>query len=245
MKKASRDVMQTRPGPHIGAQSPLSPARVASRPTRPADFRGTWNLLSNDNFEGYMLALGRQESPGQVGTARGCGLWSPSWGPGLGRSSVGLSVVCPHILPGPISLYPPLGQSSRVSPRSLKEAEVPATRQLCGETGGGGGGSGRIDFATYKIAQLLKSQKVTEQNGDSFIIHTHSSLKNHLVKFKVGEEFDEDNKGLGNRKCKSLVTWNNDRLTCVQKGEKKNRGWTHWLEGDKLHLVYATFCFYF
>uniref|UniRef100_G3U2N3 Retinol binding protein 7 n=1 Tax=Loxodonta africana TaxID=9785 RepID=G3U2N3_LOXAF len=117
----------------------------------PADFRGTWNLLSNDNFEGYMLALG-------------------------------------------------------------------------------------IDFATYKIAQLLKSQKVTEQNGDSFIIHTHSSLKNHLVKFKVGEEFDEDNKGLGNRKCKSLVTWNNDRLTCVQKGEKKNRGWTHWLEGDKLHL---------
>lgn len=25
----------------------------------PADLSGTWNLLSSDNFEGYMLALGR------------------------------------------------------------------------------------------------------------------------------------------------------------------------------------------
>lgn len=24
---------------------------------------------------------------------------------------------------------------------------------------------------------------------------------------------------------------------CVQKGEKENRGWTHWIEGDMLHLV--------
>uniref|UniRef100_G1LC19 Retinol binding protein 7 n=1 Tax=Ailuropoda melanoleuca TaxID=9646 RepID=G1LC19_AILME len=99
-----------------------------------------------------------------------------------------------------------------------------------------------IDFATRKIAKLLKPQKVIEQNGDSFTIHTHSTLKNYLVTFKVGEEFDEDNKGLDNRKCKSLVTWDNDRLTCVQKGEKKKRGWTHWIEGDELHLVLATFC---
>ncbi|KAB0338631.1 hypothetical protein E2I00_013438, partial [Balaenoptera physalus] len=107
-----------------------------------------------------------------------------------------------------------------------------------------------IDFATRKIAKLLKPQKVIEQNGDSFTIHTNSSFRNYLVKFKVGEEFDEDNKGLDNRKCKdvaranqyflpslmqSLVIWDNDRLTCVQKGEKKNRGWTHWIEGDQLH----------
>uniref|UniRef100_A0A452RQZ4 Retinol binding protein 7 n=1 Tax=Ursus americanus TaxID=9643 RepID=A0A452RQZ4_URSAM len=160
----------------------------------PADLSGTWNLLSSDNFEGYMLALG-------------------------------------------------------------------------------------IDFATRKIAKLLKPQKVIEQDGDSFTIHTYSTLKNYLVTFKVGEEFDEDNKGLDNRKCRvkkiflnsndnigswfckmnsaflvpveelvranqpllpsllqSLVTWDNDRLTCVQKGEKKNRGWTHWIEGDELHL---------
>ncbi|EDL14862.1 retinoid-binding protein 7 [Mus musculus] len=117
----------------------------------PADLSGTWNLLSSDNFEGYMLALG-------------------------------------------------------------------------------------IDFATRKIAKLLKPQKVIEQNGDSFTIQTCSSLRNYLVKFKVGEEFEEDNKGLDNRKCTSLVTWENDKLTCVQRGEKKNRGWSHWIEGDQLHL---------
>ncbi|XP_008515413.1 retinoid-binding protein 7 [Equus przewalskii] len=93
-----------------------------------------------------------------------------------------------------------------------------------------------IDFAIHKIAKLLKPQKVIEQNGDSFTIHTSSSLKNYLVKFTVGEEFDEDNKGLDNGKCRSLVTWDNDTLICVQKGEKKNRGWTHWIEGDQLHL---------
>ncbi|TKC51003.1 hypothetical protein EI555_003147, partial [Monodon monoceros] len=92
-----------------------------------------------------------------------------------------------------------------------------------------------IDFATRKIARLLKPQKVIEQNGDAFTIHTNSSFRSHLVKFKVGEEFDEDNKGLDDRKCKSLVIWDNDRLTCVQKGQKKNRGWTHWIEGDQLH----------
>lgn len=38
----------------------------------------------------------------------------------------------------------------------------------------------------------------------------------------------------------SLVTWENDKLVCVQTGEKKNRGWTHWLEGDDLHLVFTS-----
>uniref|UniRef100_A0A2K6BKT8 Retinol binding protein 7 n=1 Tax=Macaca nemestrina TaxID=9545 RepID=A0A2K6BKT8_MACNE len=83
----------------------------------PADLSGTWTLLSSDNFEGYMLALG-------------------------------------------------------------------------------------IDFATRKIAKLLRPQKVIEQNEDSFTIHTNSSLRNYFVKFKIGEEFEEDNKGLDNRKCK-------------------------------------------
>ncbi|GAB1289257.1 Retinoid-binding protein 7 [Apodemus speciosus] len=122
-----------------------------THPTMPADLSGTWNLLSSDNFEGYMLALG-------------------------------------------------------------------------------------IDFATRKIAKLLKPQKVIEQNGDAFTIHTYSSLRNYLVQFKVGEEFEEDNKGLDNRKCRSVVTWENDKLTCVQRGEKKNRGWSHWIERDQLHL---------
>lgn len=35
----------------------------------------------------------------------------------------------------------------------------------------------------------------------------------------------------------SLVRWEGNKLICEQTGEKKNRGWAHWIEDDKLHLV--------
>nr|XP_033777611.1 uncharacterized protein LOC117348972 isoform X4 [Geotrypetes seraphini] len=93
-----------------------------------------------------------------------------------------------------------------------------------------------IDFMTRKVAKMLTPQKVIEQQGDKFSIRTLSTFRNYLVEFKVGEEYEEDTKGLDNRKLLSLVTWDNERLVCVQKGEKKNRGWTHWIQGDELHL---------
>lgn len=40
----------------------------------------------------------------------------------------------------------------------------------------------------------------------------------------------------------TLVTWEGDVLVCVQKGEKENRGWRQWVEGDKLHLVSPAVC---
>ncbi|KAM8927196.1 retinoid-binding protein 7 [Pelodytes ibericus] len=117
----------------------------------PPDYSGTWNMVSNENLEGYMQCLG-------------------------------------------------------------------------------------IDFVVRKMAKLLKPQKVIEQKGDVFSIRTISSLRNYQVEFTVGEEFDEDTKGMDNRKLKSIVSWDNGRLICIQNGEKKNRGWVHWIEGDELHL---------
>lgn len=38
-------------------------------------------------------------------------------------------------------------------------------------------------------------------------------------------------------RCQTLVTWDGDKLVCIQKGEKANRGWKQWIEGDLLHLV--------
>lgn len=35
----------------------------------------------------------------------------------------------------------------------------------------------------------------------------------------------------------TTVSWEGDQLVCEQLGEKRNRGWRHWLEGDQLHLV--------
>ncbi|KAM6980008.1 retinoid-binding protein 7 [Aplochiton taeniatus] len=115
------------------------------------DYSGTWDIISSDNFEGYMVALG-------------------------------------------------------------------------------------IDFATRKIANMLKPQKVIEQNDDSFQIKTFTTFKNYSCIFKIGVEFEDVTKGMDNRTCQSVVTWDNEKLVCVQKGEKKNRGWTHWIQGDELYL---------
>ncbi|XP_034733432.1 retinoid-binding protein 7a [Etheostoma cragini] len=117
----------------------------------PASFCGTWDIISNVNFEGYMIALG---------------------------------------IPRPIR----------------------------------------------KIALKLKQRKVIEQQGDQYIIKTVSTFKNYTTSFRVGQENKEFTKGLDNRHVESLVTWEGNKLVCEQTGEKKNRGWAHWIEEDKLHL---------
>ncbi|XP_019602154.1 retinol-binding protein 2 [Rhinolophus sinicus] len=93
-----------------------------------------------------------------------------------------------------------------------------------------------IDFATRKIAVCLHQTKIIEQDGDNFKTKTNSTFRNYNLDFTVGVEFDEHTKGLDDRHVKSLITWEGDVLVCVQKGEKENRGWRQWVEGDKLHL---------
>ncbi|KAK5904291.1 hypothetical protein CesoFtcFv8_005870 [Champsocephalus esox] len=93
-----------------------------------------------------------------------------------------------------------------------------------------------IDFATRKIASHLSQTKEIVQDGDKFETKTLSTFRNYEVNFTIGEEFEEHTKGLDNRKVMTMVTRDGDKLVCVQKGEKDNRGWKQWLEGDMLHL---------
>ncbi|XP_066527482.1 retinoid-binding protein 7a [Hoplias malabaricus] len=117
----------------------------------PASLCGTWDMLSNVNFEGYMIALG-------------------------------------------------------------------------------------IGLSTRKFAMRLKQRKVIERVGDGYVIKTLSTFRNYVFSFRISEEFDEYTKGLDDRQCKSVVMSEGNRIVCTQKGEKKNRGWVHWIEDDKLHL---------
>lgn len=59
-----------------------------------------------------------------------------------------------------------------------------------------------IDFATRKIAVHLHQTKVIVQNGDKFETKTLSTFRNYEVNFTMGEEFEEQTKGLDNRKVK-------------------------------------------
>uniref|UniRef100_A0A673I9Q7 Retinol-binding protein 1-like n=1 Tax=Sinocyclocheilus rhinocerous TaxID=307959 RepID=A0A673I9Q7_9TELE len=87
--------------------------------------------------------------------------------------------------------------------------------------------------AIRKIATLLKPDKDITQDGDHFIIKTLSTFRNYNMDFVVGQEFEEDLSGVDDRKCMTIITWDGDKLVCVQKGEIEGRGWTHWIEEDE------------
>ncbi|XP_012617745.2 LOW QUALITY PROTEIN: retinol-binding protein 1 [Microcebus murinus] len=93
-----------------------------------------------------------------------------------------------------------------------------------------------VNVALRKIANLLKPDKEILQDGDHMIIRTLSTFRNYIMDFQVGQEFEEDLTGIDDRKCMTTVSWDGDKLQCVQKGEKEGRGWTQWIEGDELHL---------
>ncbi|KAL0966630.1 hypothetical protein UPYG_G00297640 [Umbra pygmaea] len=93
-----------------------------------------------------------------------------------------------------------------------------------------------IDFATRKIAVHLAQTKVIKQDGDQFDIKCLSTFRNYELSFTLGVEFEEHTKGLDNRVVKALVVWDGAKLVATQRGEKSNRGWKHWIEGDKLYL---------
>ncbi|XP_004419994.1 PREDICTED: retinol-binding protein 1 [Ceratotherium simum simum] len=93
-----------------------------------------------------------------------------------------------------------------------------------------------VNVALRKIANLLKPDKEIVQDGDHMIIRTLSTFRNYIMDFQVGKEFEEDLTGIDDRKCMTTVSWDGDKLECVQKGEKEGRGWTQWIEGDELHL---------
>ncbi|CAB1317706.1 unnamed protein product [Coregonus sp. 'balchen'] len=93
-----------------------------------------------------------------------------------------------------------------------------------------------VNVAIRKIANLLKTDKDISVDGDHMVIKTLSTFKNYNMDFHVGKEFEEDLSGVDDRKCMTTVSWEGDKLVCVQKGEKEGRGWTHWVEGNMLYL---------
>uniref|UniRef100_A0A8C5J8Q5 Retinol binding protein 5 n=1 Tax=Junco hyemalis TaxID=40217 RepID=A0A8C5J8Q5_JUNHY len=94
-----------------------------------------------------------------------------------------------------------------------------------------------INVVLRKLVCLLKPDKEIIHTGDHMVIRTITSLRDYVMDFDVGVQFEEDLGPVDGRKCQTTVSWEGDQLVCEQLGEKRNRGWRHWLEGDQLHLV--------
>ncbi|XP_057195315.1 retinol-binding protein 5 isoform X1 [Triplophysa rosa] len=113
-----------------------------------------------------------------------------------------------------------------------------------------------VNYALRKVVCLLKPSKQIEHdvNTGNMKIKTVTTFKNFDMDFTLGEEFTEDLGPVDGRMCQlhkrlgavpmdnvlrmfqTTVDWEGDKLLCVQRGEKEERGWTHWLEGNTLHL---------
>uniref|UniRef100_A0A8C0DNE9 Retinol binding protein 5 n=1 Tax=Balaenoptera musculus TaxID=9771 RepID=A0A8C0DNE9_BALMU len=92
-----------------------------------------------------------------------------------------------------------------------------------------------INMALRKIALLLKPGKETDHRGNDKTVKTLSTFRN-VLEFEVGVQFEEDLRITDGWKCQTIVTWEEEQLVCVEKGEVPNRGWRHWLEGETLYL---------
>ena len=93
----------------------------------------------------------------------------------------------------------------------------------------------------WQVGSLPLSQQGSPQDN-KVMTQTFSFSRSLTPSLVISEDAARANQYFLPFPMQSLVTWDNERLTCVQKGEKKNRGWTHWIEGDQLHLVLTLLC---
>lgn len=72
-----------------------------------------------------------------------------------------------------------------------------------------------VGYLTRKIGSTTKPNVRLEKNGDELTMTTISALKTHAIKFKIGEEFDEET--IDGRKVRTTFTVDGNKLVQNQK----------------------------
>nr|AXY94703.1 FABP [Habrobracon hebetor] len=75
-----------------------------------------------------------------------------------------------------------------------------------------------VGLVTRKMGAQVSPVVELNKDGDTFSLKTTSTFKSSEVKFKLGEEFDEETPD--GRKVKSVITLDGNKMTHVQKGDK-------------------------
>ncbi|XP_015510478.1 fatty acid binding protein isoform X1 [Neodiprion pinetum] len=76
-----------------------------------------------------------------------------------------------------------------------------------------------VGLVTRKMGNSISpTVELTENNGE-FVLKTTSTFKNSEIKFKLGEEFDEET--LDGRQVKTVMTREGNKFIQVQKGDKE------------------------
>jgi len=75
----------------------------------------------------------------------------------------------------------------------------------------------KVSFMLRQVGKKLSPTVEVTQNGDEWCIKTSSTFKTTELKFKLGEEFEEDR--MDGAKVKSTITLEGNKLTHIMKGE--------------------------
>lgn len=75
-----------------------------------------------------------------------------------------------------------------------------------------------VGLVLRKMGNTVSPTVELTKEGDEYTFHTVSTFKSTAIKFKLGEEFDEET--LDGRKVKSIITLDGDKLVQEQKGDK-------------------------
>lgn len=76
-----------------------------------------------------------------------------------------------------------------------------------------------VSLVTRKMGASVNPVVELTENDGTYILKTNSPFKSSEIKFKLGEEFDEETPD--GRKVKSVCTMEGNKLMHVQKGEKE------------------------
>ncbi|CAK9304252.1 unnamed protein product [Gordionus sp. m RMFG-2023] len=94
-----------------------------------------------------------------------------------------------------------------------------------------------VGLLTRKMADAAKPVTTIEVNGDEWTIKTDMLFKSTTIKFKLGQEFEEDR--ADGTKCKSIITRDGEKLIHNQKSSEggKDSSILREFHGDEMDMV--------
>ncbi|KAJ3608988.1 hypothetical protein NHX12_023516 [Muraenolepis orangiensis] len=92
-----------------------------------------------------------------------------------------------------------------------------------------------IGFAMRQMGGMIKPTTIISVDGDTVKLETKSTFKNTEISFKLNQEFDEHT--ADDRKAKSLITVEGNKMVHIQKWEGKETSLVREVTDDTLLLT--------
>ncbi|XP_069742990.1 fatty acid binding protein 7, brain, b [Narcine bancroftii] len=92
-----------------------------------------------------------------------------------------------------------------------------------------------VSFATRQVGNVTKPTIIISKEGDTVTLKTLSTFKNTEINFKLGEEFDENTPD--DRKCKTTIKLDGDKLIHVQKWDGKETSFVREIKDGKMIMT--------